>query len=54
MKSFCPIDWKHGLPVNNLLCATMFTDAEMKKVKSQLQRAASKNPAWKFEFRSIV
>ncbi len=48
MKKFKPVDWRAGLPVINLVFATLFTKENGEKA---LAEAKTLNPDWKFELR---
>ena len=53
MKTFKAMDLKNGHPVNNLIYASVFWDAEIEKMNSTITELEKDNPEWQFKFKKI-
>lgn len=51
-KRFEPIDWGRGVPVKNLIYATVFTEEEMRIADAEIKNIAG-NEHIKFEWRRV-
>ena len=53
MSRFKPVDYNNCIPVNNILRATLFAEAELPKLKQELKLIQGENPEYKFEIRKV-
>ena len=52
-KRFLPMDYNAGTVVINLIYATIFTEKEADKLRTEIPALEELNSGWKFEVRKI-